>query len=115
MVSEKKKNIDKYLLLQIIFLVLATYTRQYFAVFFIYFLNEYYKILSFKNFVQLFGICILSSIPVFFYIYKFPELLMGQHIGIGAINYFLLGNPAIMFTTIFPIITINFLYKNHFP
>lgn len=108
---KKKKNIDKYLLLQIIFLVLATYTRQYFAVFFIYFLNEYYKVLNFKNFVQLFGICVFSSIPVFFYTYKFPELLTGQHISISAINYFLLGNPAIMFTTIFPIITINFLYK----
>jgi len=108
---KRKKNIDKYLLLQIIFLVLATYTRQYFAVFFIYFLNEYYKVLNFKNFVQLFGICIFSSIPVFFYTYKFPELLTGQHISIGAINYFLLGNPAIMFATIFPIIAINFLYK----
>jgi hypothetical protein len=107
----KKKNIDKYLLLQIIFLVMATYTRQYFAVFFIYFLNQYYKVLNFKNFAMLFGICILSSIPVFFYTYKFPELLTGQHISFGAINYFLLGNPAIMFTTIFPIIAINFLYK----
>ena len=105
------KNLDKNLLLQIFFLVLATYTRQYFAVFFIYFLQKYYEIISLKNFIKLFGICILSSIPVLFYVYKFPALLTEQFISIYALNYFLLGNSAIMFTTIFPIIIINFLYK----
>ena len=105
------KNLDKNLLLQIFFLVLATYTRQYFAIFFIYFLQKYYEVISLKNFIKLFGICILSSIPVLFYVYKFPALLTEQFISIYAINYFLLGNSAIIFTTIFPIITINFLYK----
>lgn len=108
---KKTKNLNKNLLLQILFLVLATYTRQYFAVFFIYFLKEYYKVLLFKNFIKLFGICILSSIPVFFYVYRFPELLTGQLISIYALNYFLLGNPAMMFLTILPIVLINFLYK----
>ena len=107
----KKKNLDKNLLLQILFLVLATYTRQYFAVFFIYFLKKYYENISFRNFIKLFGICTLSSIPVFFYVYKFPALLTEQFISFNALNYFLLGNSAIMFTTIFPIIMINFLYK----
>ena len=108
---KKKNNLNKNLLLQILFLVLATYTRQYFAVFFIYFLKEYYKVLLFKNFIKLFGICVLSSIPVFFYVYRFPELLTGQLISIYALNYFLLGNPAMMFITILPIVLINFLYK----
>lgn len=105
------KKINKDLLLQIFFLVLAVYTRQYFAVFFIYFLKEYYEVLDLKNFIKLFGICVLSSIPVFLYTYKFPALLTEQFISIYAINYFLLGNSAIMFTTILPIIVINFLYK----
>lgn len=108
---KQKKNLDKYLLLQIIFLVLATYTRQYFAVFFIYFLHRYYQIIYFKSFVKLFGICVVSSIPVFLYVYKFPQLLTGQHISIYALNYFLLGNSSIIFSTLFPIITINILYK----
>lgn len=107
----KNKKLNRDLLLQIFFLVLATYTRQYFAVFFIYFLKKYYEILDLKNFIKIFGICVLSSIPVFLYTYKFPALLTEQFISIYAINYFLLGNSAIMFTTILPIILINFLYK----
>ena len=98
-------------MLQILFLILATYTRQYFAVFFIYFLKKYYEFISFKNFIKLFGICVLSSIPVFFYVYKFPETLFGQLISIFALNNFLLGNPSIMSATLFPIIIINFLYQ----
>jgi hypothetical protein len=108
---KKEKSINKFLLLQIIFLALATYTRQYFAVFFIYFLWRYYQVLYLKNFIKLFGICVLSSLPVFFYVYKFPELLTGQLISVRAINFFLLGNSSIIFSTLFPIILINFLYK----
>ena len=93
------------------FLVLATYTRQYFAVFFIYFLHQYFLILKKINFLKLFGICVLSSIPVFFYTYKFPELLTGQVISINALNYFLLGNSSIMSITLYPILLINILYK----
>lgn len=108
---KKNKTLNKDLLLQIFFLVLATYTRQYFAVFFLYFLKKYYEVLYLKNFIKLFGICVLSSVPVFLYVYKFPALLTEQFISIYAINYFLLGNSAIMFSTILPIIVINFLYK----
>lgn len=108
---KKTKNLNKNLLLQILFLVLTTYTRQYFAVFFIYFLKEYYKVLLFKNFIKLFGICVLSSIPAFFYVYRFPELLTGQLISIYALKYFPLGNTSMMFLTILPIVLINFLYN----
>ena len=107
----KKTFLEKNLLLQVLFLVLATYTRQYFAVFFAYFLYEYYKTLELKNFIKLFGICVLSSIPVLLYTYKFPELLTGQWMSIYAINYFLLGNSSIISITLYPIIFINFLYK----
>lgn len=109
--KNKKTFLNKNLLLQILFLVLATYTRQYFAVFFAYFLYEYYRALTFRSFINLFGICILSSIPVFFYTYNFPELLTGQKISINAVNYFLLGNSSIMSITLYPIILINFLYQ----
>ena len=111
--EENKKNfIDKNSLFQIIFLVLATYTRQYFAVFFLYFLFKYYLIFDFKEFIKIFLLCVLSSLPVLYYTYLFPELLTGQHISLKAINYFLLGNLSIMSITIFPIIMINMIYGN---
>ena len=50
-----------------------------------------------KNYLNYLGIkillfCVLSSLPVLYYTYLFPELLTGQHISLKAINYFLLGN-----------------------
>ncbi len=110
--KNKKEYLDKNLLLQILFLVLATYTRQYFAVFFIHFLFQYYNYLPLRNFIKLFLICVLSSIPVFIYTYLFPELLTGQLITIKAINYFILGNSSIISLTLYPIILINLFYKN---
>ena len=107
----KRKNIDKNSLLQIFFLVLATYTRQYFAVFFLYFLFRYFLVFSIKDFAKIFLICVISSIPVFYYTYLFPELLTGQHITYKAVSYFLLGNLSIMSITLFPIILINLFYK----
>ena len=109
--KDKKKDIDKNSFLQIIFLALATYTRQYFAVFFIYFLFRYYQIFSLKSFIKLFLICVLTSIPVLYYTYLFPELLTGQLMTFRAIKYFLIGNPAIIAITLFPIILINLFYK----
>ena len=111
--EENKKNfIDKNSLYQIIFLVLATYTRQYFAVFFLYFLFRYFLMFDFKEFMKIFLLCVLSSLPVLYYTYLFPELLTGQHISLKAINFFLLGNLSIMSITIFPIIMINMIYGN---
>jgi hypothetical protein len=109
--NNTKKNFDKYCLLNIFFLVLATYTRQYFAVFFFYFLFKYFLFFSIKNFVKLFFICVLSSIPVLYYTYLFPELLTGQHISYKAVNYFLLGNTSILAVTLFPIIFVNLIYN----
>ena len=56
--SNKTKIVDKNIFFQIIFLALATYTRQYFAVFFIYFLYRYYLTLYLKSFINLFLICV---------------------------------------------------------
>ena len=109
--KNKKKNIDKNIIFQILLLACATYTRQYFAVFFIFFLYKYYLFLTKKSFINLFLICVLTSIPVFLYTYMFPELLTGQHISIKAVNFFLLGNSSIMFLYIFPIFLINIFFK----
>ena len=108
----KKKFIDKNSFFQILFLVLATYTRQYFAVFFLYFLFRYFLFFSYKEFIKLFLICVISSVPVFYYTYLFPELLTGQHISYKAISYFVLGNSSIMSITLLPIIILNLIYRN---
>ena len=110
----QNEKIDTNIFLQFLFLVLAVYTRQYFAVFFIYFLYRYFLVLKIKSFINLFILCVISSIPVFVYVYYFPELLTGQHISAKAYNYFLLGNSSIMSLYIYPIILINFLYKKIF-
>ena len=109
--KNKKDTIDINSFLQILFLALATYTRQYFAVFFIYFLSRYYQIFLLKSFIKLFIICVFTSLPVLYYTYLFPELLTGQLITLKAVNYFLIGNPAIIATTLFPIIFINLIYS----
>lgn len=106
----KKDYLDKNSVFQILFLVLATYTRQYFAVFFIYFLFRYFQYFTTKSFFKLIIICVISSIPVFYYTYLFPELLTGQLIAPKAINYFLLGNSSIMSITLIPIIFLNLIF-----
>jgi len=106
----KKNSLDTNSFFQILFLVLATYTRQYFAVFFIYFLFRYLQYFTIKSFIKLFGICVISSIPVLYYTYLFPELLTGQLITPRAINYFLLGNSSIMSITLIPIIFLNLIF-----
>ena len=109
--SDKNKNFDKNCLLNIFFLVLATYTRQYFAVFFFFFLFKYFLNFSYKNFIKLFILCVLSSLPAFYYTFLFPELLTEQHISYKAVNYFLLGNTSIICVTLYPIIFVNFIYS----
>jgi hypothetical protein len=109
--AKKSKNINKYLFFQILFLAFATYCRQYFAVFFIYFLFIYYQNLNQRSFIKLFMICVLTSIPVLYYTYLFPALIVEQHISFYSIKYFLLGNSSMMSIYLIPIFFINIIYK----
>ena len=102
--------LNKNIVLQIIFLALATYTRQYFAVFFIYFLYRYYRIINLKSFINLFIICTITSLPVLAYTYIHPALITGQHMSINSINYFLLGNSSMISLYLLPIIIINLIF-----
>ena len=109
--TNKTKTINRNIFLQIIFLALATYTRQYFAVFFIYFLYRYYLILNLKSFINLFLICVITSVPVLIYAYIYPVLITGQHISINSISYFLLGNSSMISLYLLPIILINLIFN----
>jgi hypothetical protein len=102
----KKNTFSINILFQLFFLVLATYCRQYFAVFFLYFLFIYYQHLNLKVFFLILFGCFLSSIPVLYYTYLFPALATEQFISFKAIPYFLLGNASIMSIYLLPI----FLY-----
>lgn len=108
---KKENKLDRNIFFHVIFLALATYTRQYFAIFFIFFLYHIFQKYLFKEFIKLFLICVITSIPVLFYVYLFPKLLTGQLISYKAINYFILGNSSIMSTTLYPIFFINLYYK----
>ena len=109
--EKKSKTINKNLFFQIIFLALATYCRQYFAVFFIYFLFIYFQNLNKRSFINLFIICTATSLPVLYYVYLFPSLLTEQHISFNSIKYFLLGNSSMMSVYLMPFFFINIIYK----
>ena len=109
--EKKSKIINKNLFFQVIFLALATYCRQYFAVFFIYFLFIYFQNLNKRSFINLFIICIATSLPVLYYTYLFPSLLTEQHISFNSIKYFLLGNSSMMSVYLIPFFFINIIYK----
>jgi len=109
--SNKSDYLDKNIFLQIIFLALATYCRQYFAVFFIFFLIQYFKSLTYRNFIFLFFICVCTSVPVLYYTYLFPALITEQHISLNSLRFFLLGNSSMMSIYFLPIFLINIIFK----
>jgi len=74
----KKKNfdaIDINLILQIVFMSLSVYTRQLYAVIFLYFVYIYYKKLKLKNFLIISFIIFLFALPGFFLVFNFPTML----------------------------------------
>ena len=109
--KNKTKYIDSNILFQIFFLAFATYCRQYFAVFFLYFLFIYYQNLNIKSFINLFIVCIFTSLPVIYYAYLFPALITEQHISVRSLKYFLLGNSSMMSVYLFPLFFINVFFK----
>ncbi len=73
----KESNFEKLtrnIYLQIIFLALAVYTRQYYALIYIYCMYIYFKRFSLFNFLKLSFIVFVLAIPGFFLIYYDPFL-----------------------------------------
>jgi hypothetical protein len=69
------KELNTNIYLQLIFLALAVYTRQYYALIYIYCMYIYFKKFSLFNFFKLSFIVFILSIPGFFLIYFDPTLL----------------------------------------
>jgi len=75
----EEERINKYfninIFFQMLFMALASYSRQYYAMFFIFLLIKYFNNLNFKNFLICLIISILLSLPGIFYLLKFPEII----------------------------------------
>lgn len=69
---ELNKKINLNLILHVIFLSLAIYTRRYYVFLFIYYIFIYYKYLKPKEFVLIIFFIFLLSVPGFILIFKFP-------------------------------------------
>ena len=69
------KSLTTNIYLQIIFLALAVYTRQYYVLIYIYCMYIYFRKLSLFNFVKLSFIIFILAIPGFFLIFFDPFIL----------------------------------------
>ena len=95
----KQKNHEKInlnIVLQIIFLTLAVYTRQYYVLIFLYLMIIYLQKLKFTTFIKISIIVLIFALPGFWLIYNYPELLKTTYT-IKYHNSFLITSSIISF------------------
>ena len=73
--KKEPENISLNLILQSLFMALAAYTRQYYVIFFLYYLFVYFQKLKFIDFIKISFIIFLFSIPGFWIIIEYPHYL----------------------------------------
>ncbi len=101
--SEKNsKTIDFNLILQILFMTLATYTRQDYAIFYLFFMIVYFQKIEFKYFVLLSIFVIILSLPGLWFVYEQSSVLLNIKFTPKLHNYFLV-NSSIMSLYLIPI------------
>jgi len=100
--AEKSYKI-KYYLYSLIFLIISSYIRHYYSIFWLFFIFVYYKKLKFKYLPQILIISLISSIPAILY---FSQLLFSQNY-LSTIKIYTNFN---FFLTIIQILTITFFY-----
>lgn len=96
------KNIDINLVFQSFFLALAVYTRQYYIIFFIYYLFIYFKKLKFLNFIKISIIIFLLSLPGFWILYEYPYYFTASTFTTNFYNTLLI-NSSMMLVYLLPI------------
>lgn len=96
------ENLDLNIILQTIFLALAVYCRQYYALLFLYFMIIYFQKLKFEVFVKISIIVLILAIPGFLMSYRQPILLYT----IYSLKYYngLLIIPSIISLYLIPIV-----------
>ncbi len=73
--NRKLNKIDKHVVLQCFFLSLAVYSRQLYAIIFIFILYLYFLKLSFKEFIKVSLIIFIFALPGFFIAFSLPKTL----------------------------------------
>ena len=107
--DEKKINtFDKNLIFQILFMTLATYTRQDYVIFYLYFMITYLKKIKFKMFLLLSALVLFLSLPGLIFVYEQNAVLSGIKFTPKFQNS-LLVNSSIMSFYLIPIFLCFFL------
>ena len=96
---EAKKNfkIDFHLILHIIVLAIAVYTRRYYVIFFLYFIVCFFKNLKFSDFTAICLLIFLLSLPGFWIIYQYPYYLTSSGFSFKFYNSILINSSIMSF------------------
>ena len=109
--NSPSKIINLAIILSIIFLAFAIYTRQYYAFFFIYYLYVFYSKLNIKDFVKIVIFIFILSLPGFYLINEYPLLIKNAFFTLRYHNTLLINSSIIGFYLI-PFFFIFCLSKN---
>ena len=112
----KKK---KYMWKNTFFLILSSYISPNFSIFIIFFVYHYFKKNTFKDMLVLFSFCLISTIPVFYYMFILdvnfmmvgtPGLAVNEHISLS----FNFSDKILIISSIILFQLIPFLMKKSF-
>ena len=76
-IKKDYKNLNRELIFTIIFMSLTVYTRQMYAMIFLYFVLIYFQKLKFKDFLKTCFIIFSFSIPGIIFVFYYPIILTG--------------------------------------
>ena len=108
--QKKQTKIDFNLISQLFFLALAVYTRQYYVIFFLYYLLIYFQKLNFFSFFKISFYTFILSLPGFWLIYEYPHYLVGSLFTYKFYNSILVNSSMMSFYLIplfFPLLVKN--------
>ena len=109
--ENNKTKIDIYLFLQILFLSLACYTRQDYAIYFLFFMFLLLKRLDLKDFFKISIAIIVMSIPGVFFVIEQTSVTNIKFT--YKFQNFLLVNSSIISLYLIPLFFINNIYKKN--
>ena len=95
--KSSNKKIKLSILFSVIFLAASVYTRQYYALFFIYYLFIFYNKLHIKEFLKIIFFIFILSLPGVFLITEYPLLLKNNFFTFRYHNTFLIISSIICF------------------
>ena len=106
------KKISLILFLQLFFLALCVYTRQYYAIFYLYAMYIYFQKLSLKNFLTISLIVFILAIPGFWLIFGDTRLLTTSIFSPKIYNTLLI-SPSIISLYLIPIFFLLYIQKSY--